>query len=159
MTFGEESTEQEDSLSAAEPALEAEAGVQVEADYTFRFCDSCEGRRNAALVCAGLAAFSGSWFVDNGARTLEPSCGDGSEDEATNVRQIGNSAGLDASYGTGIYKLDEEPHADQQSSRNEGHAHKDENDQQGLNFIAGISNQERAHDRRNRPAGAKVGDG
>src|SRR5262252_8018034 len=81
---------------------------------------------------------------------------DCAEDEPPDVCQIRHAASLHLRDSTRMDKLGQKPKADQKGSWNECDSHENEDEQNGLNLIAGIRDHESAHDRRDRTAGAQV---
>ncbi len=93
------------------------------------------------------------------AATLEEFGGDSSEEESTDVSDIGYATGLDVGDGSGIEELDEKPESDEEYGGDIRDADEYENPEERANPIAGVSDEERAHDGGDGSAGTEVGDG
>ena len=93
------------------------------------------------------------------AGVLKEAAGENAEDEAANVSEIGDTAGLHVGDLTGIEELGEEPESDEQRGGDKCDSDKDKNNENRANAVARIGDDKCAHDGGNGSAGAEVGHG
>ena len=77
-------------------------------------------------------------------RAFEQPGGGCSEDKPANVREIGDTAGLNLRYCAGVNQLSEKPKTYQQRSRDHGDPREQEDEQYGFNLVARVSHYESA---------------
>jgi hypothetical protein len=80
-----------------------------------------------------------------------------SEEEAADVRHIGDASVLDVGYGAYVEELDEEPEADEQDGGDIRDADEEEEEEERTDAVAGIGDEEGSHDGGDGAAGSEGG--
>ena len=84
--------------------------------------------------------------------------GEGSKEEAADVRHVGDASMLDVGYCAYVEELDQEPEADEQDGGNVRDANEEEEEEKRADAVAGIGDEEGSHNGGDGAAGAEGGD-
>ena len=106
----------------------------------------------------GLGAGPAVGGREGGLLAAEEFDGEGSEEEAADVRHVGDASMLDGGDTADVEQLDEKPESDEQDGGDKGDAEVEKEEEERLDAVAGIGDEEGSHDGGDGAAGAEGGD-
>ncbi len=109
-------------------------------------------------VVAALGAGPGVGGSEGGLLAAEEFDGEGSEEEAADVRHVGYASMLDRGDSADVEQLDEKPEADEKDCRDVRDADEEEEEEDRADAVVGIGDEEGSHDGGDGTAGAEGGD-